>query len=85
MNVHELKTIQPYFDMVVDGRKHFEYRRNDRMFGLHDILWLREWDGEHYTGKSQLVQVTEVVNDRNIGIPDEYVIMEIRKVKLEIV
>lgn len=83
MNIHELKAIQPYFGMVVDGHKHFEFRKNDRMFGLNDLLFLREWDGVHYTGKSQLVQVVAIVNDRTIGIPDGYVIMEIRKVKLE--
>jgi hypothetical protein len=70
--------------MVVDNRKHFEWRKNDRMFALHDLLLLREWDG-NYTGRFQLVQVLGIVNDRTIGMPDEYVIMEIRKVKLELI
>lgn len=81
MQIHELKTIPPYFQMVVDDRKHFEYRRNDRMFGLNDLILLREWNGV-YTGRTQLVQVLEIINDRTIGIPDDYVIMEIRKTEI---
>ena len=83
MQVHELKTVPPYFQMVIDNRKHFEYRRNDRIFGLEDLLFLREYKNGKYTGRTQLVKVIEIVNDRTIGIPDEYVIMEIRKVSVE--
>lgn len=41
---HELKTVQPFFDDVVKGRKTFEVRRNDRDFRVGDMLLLREWD-----------------------------------------
>lgn len=44
MRVHELKTIQPFFDDVARGIKTFEIRLNDRGFQAGDILLLREWD-----------------------------------------
>jgi hypothetical protein len=43
MTTHELKTIEPYFSAVFDGRKTFELRRDDRGFEAGDVLVLREW------------------------------------------
>lgn len=40
---HELKTWQPYFQEVLEGRKTFEVRRADRPFAVGDMLWLREF------------------------------------------
>lgn len=49
--VHELKIKSKYFKSVVDGDKTFEVRFNDRDYKEGDILILKEFDGEQYTGR----------------------------------
>jgi hypothetical protein len=39
---HKLKTIQPYFDDIISGKKEFELRRDDRGFRVGDRLDLFE-------------------------------------------
>ena len=54
VTIHMLKTIQPYFDDVISGRKTFEVRScADRTFAVGDLLRLREYDAEHneYSGR----------------------------------
>jgi hypothetical protein len=41
---HTLKTEQPWFDLVVEGVKNFEIRKNDRDYKEGDILELLEYD-----------------------------------------
>jgi len=41
---HELKTIQPYFDQVINNEKGFELRKMDRDYEIGDILILQEYD-----------------------------------------
>lgn len=56
---HELKTWDAVFDALVDGRKTFELRRDDRGFQVGDTLRLREWAPERaaYTGRELSVVV----------------------------
>lgn len=42
--IHELKTVQPYFESVKSGKKNFEYRLNDRDYKVGDRLDLMEYD-----------------------------------------
>ena len=44
MIVHELKTIQPFFERVRLGEKTSELRLNDRDFQSGDTLILKEFD-----------------------------------------
>lgn len=49
---HQLKTWPPYFQMILDGQKTFDLRKNDRNFKSGDYLVLNEYvpDGG-YTGR----------------------------------
>lgn len=41
---HDLKLTPPYFQAVMEGRKTFEVRQNDRGFQAGDSVTLKEWD-----------------------------------------
>lgn len=58
MTVHELKITPKYFVSVVEGEKTFEIRKDDRGYKVGDLLHLKEFDRESFTGKSVLVEVT---------------------------
>lgn len=60
---HALKTVSPFFADVVDGKKTFEVRKNDRNFKVGDKLLLQEWTGEEYTGKEWEGEVTYLLTD----------------------
>ena len=61
---HQLKTVQPFFDAVASGAKTAELRKNDRGFRVGDMLLLEEYNEESgYTGASEGVEVTHVLND----------------------
>lgn len=71
---HELKTWPEYFQAIVEGRKPFEYRLNDRDFQVGDTLFLREFvpptdpenlqDIAYYTGRTLRRVVTYILDDR---------------------
>jgi len=63
--IHELRTVQPYFDQVVTGKKTAEIRFNDRNFGDGDYLLLREFHvpTKHYSGRAVCVKVTDVLSE----------------------
>ena len=77
-NVHDLKILPEYFQAVKSGEKTFEVRYNDRNFQKGDMLHLREWDGNGYTGESIFVEVTYILNDHSY-CKEGYVIMAISK------
>lgn len=64
--IHALKTLPEYFEAVRKGDKPFELRENDRDFKVGDYLALNEWDGEKYTGRSQLVKVTYILDPNEV-------------------
>jgi hypothetical protein len=78
MKVHELKTVQPYFDQISRGAKKFELRKNDRDFKWGDILVLREYSTktETYQGNDLVVRVTAVL-DQFVGLQQGYCILSI--------
>ncbi len=61
--MHNLKTVQPYYDASASGDKTFEIRKNDRDFKVGDILRLYEWDGEKATGREHWKQITYILDN----------------------
>ena len=49
--LHRLKTLPQYYQPIIEERKPFEIRKNDRNFQIGDEVILNEWDGEKYTGR----------------------------------
>lgn len=76
--IHALKTLPEYFEAVRKGDKTFEIRKDDRDFRVGDYLALNEWDGEKYTGRSQLVKVRYILDPNEVmTCAAGYVIMSI--------
>ena len=75
--VHELKTLPPFFEHVVALLKTFEVRKNDRFppFMAGDILDLREFDGQNYTGRRVCKRVAYILSGGAFGVEPGYVVM----------
>lgn len=76
--VHNLKILPKYFQDVVNGKKKFELRENDRTFKVGDLLNLQEYDLEKqaYTGREVTARVTYLLGDF-IGLKENYVALGI--------
>ena len=80
MKTHEIKTWSEYFDDIINGKKTFEVRLNDRDYKVGDKLILREWNnviGE-YTGREHDVKVIYILEGGNFGVQAGYVVMSIK-------
>lgn len=77
IKIHELKILPKYYQAVLECRKNFEVRKNDRDFKIGDELYLKEWDGEKYTGRSIYRTITYILKDSNY-VKDDYVILSIK-------
>lgn len=79
-NTHFVKILPKYFVEVVDERKNFELRKNDRGYARNDILVLREWFDGKYTGRYVLRRITYVFEgDGSYGLQEGYCILGMRK------
>lgn len=70
IRVHELKTWSKYYQAVLDGRKRFELRKDDRDYKVGDILELREWEPDRlddsagaYTGRISRQKIAFLMED----------------------
>ena len=49
---HKLKILPQYFSPIIEGRKTFEVRENDRGYQAGDTVEICEWDADKlYTGR----------------------------------
>lgn len=67
----EKKVLPEFYKEVRTHRKTFEIRKDEDGIDVGDILVLREWDGEKYTGSMTRREVTYVLRDA-----EEYGLME---------
>jgi len=79
MATHELKTWKIYFNDIIEGKKNFELRKNDRGYNVGDTLILKEYDNEvnAYTGRLTDCTVEYILHGGQFGLEEGYVIMGI--------
>lgn len=86
VRVHELKTWPVPYQAVLDKKKHHEVRRDDRGYGVGDVLVLREYDPTTrgafhstlgYTGHALIAHVTYLTSGDQFGIPSDICVMSI--------
>lgn len=82
---HQLKTWPEPFEAMLDGRKTFEFRFDDRAFMVEDILTCREWDPAKGpalapTGRWLRAKVTYVLHGGRFGLPVGYVVLGVRRI-----
>ena len=72
----EKKILPKYFIAVEMGKKNFELRKDEDDIQVNDIIVLREWNGEVYTGSYTARQVKYVLrNVPEYGLQDGYCII----------
>jgi hypothetical protein len=70
---HELKIYPKYFKAILDEKKTFEIRKNDRDFQVGDIAVLKEWDNIKYSGREIHATIKYMLDDAFIGLAEGYV------------
>ena len=72
----EKKILPEYFKEVKACRKTFELRKDEDDVQVGDTLILREWDGENYTGRRAVRDVSYVLRDvPEYGLQNGYCII----------
>lgn len=77
---HKLKILSKYYEAILQGKKTFEVRKDDRPFSEGDTLLLQECvtpNGCGYTGREMTVDVTYILRDSEY-VKDGYCIMGIK-------
>ena len=77
MKTHKIKTRTPYFQEVMDGKKPFDYRLNDRNYQVGDELHQIEWDEKEQkeTGRQCWTKIVSIMKGGIFGIPEDYCII----------
>lgn len=77
--IHSLKTWMPYFQDVLDQKKNFEIRINDREFKVGDWLDLHEYDSDKKlkTGRRTHRIITYMLEGGEFGLEKGYCILGI--------
>ena len=79
---HVLKTINPYFQDVWDGKKDFEVRKNDRNFEVGQIIKLEEYGSNRFN--FILKEIKYILPGGQYGIDKDYVVLGLKDVNFTI-
>ena len=77
---HKLKILSRYYEAILQGKKTFEVRKDDRPYQEGDTLLLQEavaLNGLIYTGREIKAAVTYILRDSEY-VKDGYCIMSIK-------
>ncbi len=85
---HHLKCWPEYLDMLIDGRKRFEVRKDDRGFRVGDTLHLRGWSRDigpsgDFDGREHTMRVTMIMHGSQFGIADGHVLMGVEPATID--
>ncbi len=71
---HEIKTWKATYQDIIDGKKPFEYRKNDRDYQVGDQVVHIEWDpvGQCITDRRLYTTITYILHGPNLDIPVGY-------------
>ena len=58
--IHALKILPEFYQAVIDERKPFEIRKNDRNFQSGDNVVLMEWERGKYTGRECVIRIEDI-------------------------
>lgn len=83
MKLHELKILPQYFEKVFNGEKRFEIRKDDRNFKVGDIIRLCEHNGNEFTGRDILYDITFKLDGGEYGLEKGYCILSIKPYRSE--
>ena len=76
---HKLKILPKWYDDVLNERKKFEVRKNDRDFKVGDKLLLQEWENGIYTGREILKEIEYIYHgDGAYGLSEKYCILGLK-------
>lgn len=78
--VIELKIAPEYFNAVIIQEKKAELRFNDRDYQVGDILVLKEFKDDKYTGRTYKVRITHILQNCGFGLQDGYAMLSIELV-----
>lgn len=87
--MHELKTWPQFFQAIVDGRKNFEVRYDDRGYQAGDHVLLREYESdlvERYSGRTISARIGYVLahpSGRRGEHLNGYVVFSLLDIKVE--
>ena len=77
----EKKILPEYYRQVLSHRKTFEIRKDDSDYEVGDVLLLKEWDGEQYTGhqtKREITYILREVPGTKYGLKEGFCILAIQ-------
>ena len=71
----EKKILPEYFNEVIHDSKKLEIRKDEDDLQIGDVVILKEWDGEKYTGRATGQNIVYVLRDvPEYGLMPGYVI-----------
>ena len=79
MTMHELKTWPTPFQAILNGKKNYELRVNDRDFAVGDVLVLKEYDPDTdaYSGRELRTEVRYMTKGGDWGLPNHLCVMSL--------